>query len=68
MPCENAPIIVNFVGSRTTASIGRVIVLYQPDSLMIGSRGRSVLQQYLGSRTWSSRHARYIQVSYIDVW
>lgn len=39
-------IIVEFVGGRLTASIERLIALYRPDSLVVGSRGRTVLQQW----------------------
>lgn len=39
-------IIVEFVGGKVTASIERLIALYRPDSLVVGTRGRSVLQQW----------------------
>jgi len=39
-------IIVEFVGGKITASIERLIALYRPDSLVVGTRGRSVLQQW----------------------
>lgn len=39
-------IIVEFVGGKVTASIERLIALYRPDSLVVGTRGQSVLQQW----------------------
>ncbi|KAF8524225.1 hypothetical protein JB92DRAFT_2703956 [Gautieria morchelliformis] len=39
-------IIVEFVGGKITASIERLIALYRPDSLVVGTRGRTVLQQW----------------------
>lgn len=46
MPCEKVSIIVEFVGGKVTASIERLLALYRPDSLVVGTRGRSVLQQW----------------------
>ncbi|GJJ14642.1 hypothetical protein Clacol_008908 [Clathrus columnatus] len=39
-------VIVEFVGGKVTSSIERLIALYRPDSLVVGSRARTVLQQW----------------------
>lgn len=39
-------VIVEFVGGKVTASIERLIALYRPDSLVVGTRVRTVLQQW----------------------
>jgi len=39
-------VIVEFVGGKVTSSIERLIALYRPDSLVVGARARSVLQQW----------------------
>ncbi|KAF8508725.1 hypothetical protein BU17DRAFT_77919 [Hysterangium stoloniferum] len=38
--------IVEFVGGKVTSSIERLIALYRPDSLVVGTKERSVLQQW----------------------
>ncbi|KAF8586898.1 adenine nucleotide alpha hydrolases-like protein [Ramaria rubella] len=45
-PGRKVSIIVEFVGGKVTASIERLIALYRPDSLVVGTRGRTVLQQW----------------------
>jgi len=45
-PGRKISFIVEFVGGKVTSSIERLIALYRPDSLVVGTKGRSVLQQW----------------------
>lgn len=43
-------IIVEFVAGKVTETLMRLISLYRPDSLVVGTRGqKSVIQQWMGS-------------------
>ncbi|KIJ28535.1 hypothetical protein M422DRAFT_131065, partial [Sphaerobolus stellatus SS14] len=45
-PGRKISVIVEFVGGKITSSIERLIALYRPDFLVVGTRTRSVLQQW----------------------
>jgi len=45
-PTRKLSIVVEFVGGKITETIERMIALYRPDSLIVGTRGeKSFLQQ-----------------------
>jgi len=47
-PDRKLSIIVEFIAGRITQTVDRMIALYRPDSLVVGTRGQRTVMQALG--------------------
>src|ERR1700729_1087117 len=50
---QQLSIIVEFIAGRITQTLDRLIALYRPDSLVVGTRGQRTVMQALGMAGFS---------------